>query len=178
MTGAKHTVYDGKIVQLNLETASLPDGREAELEIVRHPGGAVIAAIDTNNRVCMIRQYRYAIDRWIWELPAGLLEAGEAPEKSARRELLEETGLSAGNWRSLGNMLSSPGFCDEYLHLFMATGLQQGETRHEENEFIEVHWLSLDEAVGMALSGEIDDAKTVAGLLRAAFILGKKDEAG
>lgn len=168
MTTNKRTVYDGKIVQLNLEPAALPDGREADFEIVRHPGGAVIAAVDENKRICLIRQYRHAIDQWIWELPAGLLEAGEEPVVSAARELLEETGLTATNWESLGNMLSSPGFCDEYLHLFLATELQQGETQHEENEFIEVHWMPLEQAVTMALGGEIDDAKTVIGLLRAA----------
>lgn len=167
MSSNRRNLYDGKIVQLNLEIASLPDGRQAELEIVRHPGGAVIAAIDEDRRVCLIRQYRYAIDQWIWELPAGLLESGEEPAVSAQRELLEETGLSASRWQSLGNMLSSPGFCDEYLHLFLATGLRQGETRHEENEFIEVHWLPLAQAVARAQSGEISDAKTVVGLLRA-----------
>ncbi len=167
MCSTRRRVYDGKIIRLNLETASLPDGRQAELEIVRHPGGAVIAAIDADGNVCLIRQYRYAIDQWIWELPAGLLEPGEEPVVSAERELMEETGLSASRWQSLGNMLSSPGFCDEYLYLFLATGLQQGETQHEENEFIEVHWLPLEQAVGKALAGEISDAKTAVGLLRA-----------
>lgn len=175
MSSIRRRVFAGKIIRLNLETAALPDGREAELEIVRHPGGAVIVAVDVDKRVCLIRQYRWAIDQWIWELPAGLLEPDEAPSSSAARELLEETGLSATHWRPLGNMLSSPGFCDEYLHLFLATDLQQGDTHHEENEFIEVHWLTLAEAVDKALSGEIDDAKTVIGLLRAQAELGQKN---
>lgn len=160
-------IYEGRIVRLALEMAALPDGRETELEIVRHPGGVVIAALDDQHQVCLLRQFRHAADGWIWELPAGLLEAGEAPEQSAIRELKEETGASARSWLSLGCALSSPGFCDERLYLFLATGLSIGATAHEENEFIEVHWLPLEQAVQMAIEDEISDAKTVIGLFRA-----------
>lgn len=165
------TIFDGRIIKLSQETVELPDGRMMTLEIVHHPGGAVIAAIDEKQQVCLIRQHRHAVGDWVWELPAGLLEAGEQPETSARRELQEETGLSALDWRPLGQILSSPGFCDEKLHLFLATSLSHGEASPDENEFIEMHWVPLDQAVDMALQGEIDDAKSVIGLLRANFLL-------
>lgn len=124
----------------------------------------------------MIRQFRYAVGGWIWELPAGLLEADEIPEVAARRELQEETGINAGNWQEMGAMLSSPGFCDERLQLFLATDLQIGDTAHEENEFIEVHWVALDSAMQMAENGEVQDAKTVVGLFRARALLRKFPE--
>ena len=163
-------VFKGRIIELALETASLPDGREAELEIVRHPGGVVVVALDELNRVCLLRQFRHAAGGWIWELPAGVLEAGEQPEQSARRELEEEAGASACRWSALGSALSSPGFCDERLHFFMASELSLGSTSHEENEFIEVHWIPLDEAVNMAIDDRINDAKSLIGLLRAQLL--------
>lgn len=171
MSDKVKSIYRGKIVALGLETASMPDGRETDLEIVRHPGGVVIVALDAQQRVCMLRQFRYAVGGWIWELPAGILEAGERPEISARRELKEESGAQANTWVTLGTAVSSPGFCDERLHLFLARDLRLGATAHEENEFIEVHWLPLDQVVAMALDDEINDAKSVIGLLRAQAIL-------
>lgn len=163
----KKPIYRGRIVDLSLETAALPDGRETELEIVRHPGGVVIVAVDEHKQVCVLRQFRHAAGGWIWELPAGLLEAGEEPEQSARRELKEEAGATAASWLSLGSAFSSPGFCDERLYLYLARELQLGATAHEENEFIEVHWLPFDQAVQMAIDDQICDAKSIIGLLRA-----------
>lgn len=151
----RREIYDGKIVHLGIETALLPDGREIELEVVRHPGGAAIVAIDEENRVCLIKQFRHAAGGWIWELPAGVRDHSEPPEQTARRELKEETGMTAADWRSLGSMLSTPGFCDERLFLYLAQGLTQGDHAREENEFIEVHWLAMDRAVQLAASGEI-----------------------
>ncbi len=162
----RKSLYQGRIVDLGLETAILPDGRELQLEIIRHPGAAVIAAVDDQQRVCMIRQFRYAAGGWIWELPAGVRDDGEAPDLTAERELKEEVGISAQIWISLGSMLSTPGFCDERLHLYLAQNLSLGEHAREADEFIEMHWVSMGRAIEMALSGEIDDAKTIVALFR------------
>jgi ADP-ribose pyrophosphatase len=161
------TVYPGRLITLNLETARLPDGREVELEIVRHPGGAVAAAVNERGEVCLIRQWRHAAGGFIWEVPAGRLDAGEAPEAAARRELLEEAGVIAAEWTSLGAMLPSPGFCDERLHLFLARGLTLVPAQQEHDEHIAIHWRPLAQALAMAASGEIEDGKTLAILLRA-----------
>lgn len=161
------TVYPGRLITLNLETARLPDGREVELEIVRHPGGAVAAAVNDKQEICLIRQWRHAAGGFIWEVPAGRLDPGEEPEAAARRELLEEAGVIAAEWSSLGAMLPSPGFCDERLHLFLARNLTLVPTQHEDDEHIEIHWRPLNVALEMAVNGEIEDAKTLAILLRA-----------
>lgn len=164
-------IFDGRIVHLAIEAADLPDGRKLDLEIVRHPGGSVIVAVDDEQQVCLIRQFRHAAGGWIWELPAGVRDAAEAPELTARRELKEEVGVEAKSWRSLGSLLSTPGFCDERLHLYLARDLSLGSTAREDDEFIEVHWLAMDQAVQMAAQGGIEDAKTIVGLFRANDIL-------
>lgn len=137
--------------------------------MVRHPGGVAVVAIDHAGRVCLLRQWRYAVGEWLWELPAGKLDvAGESPEAAAERELAEEAGLVARNWEPLGQILSTPGFSDEVLHLFLASDLSNVDTAHEEGEFIEIVWTDFNRALAMALRGEITDAKTVVGLFRAA----------
>ncbi len=166
MSGRK-IIYDGRIVHLAIESARLPDGREINLEIVRHPGGAVIVAVDDQQQVCLIRQFRHAAGGWIWELPAGVRDDAEAPEITARRELKEEVGVEAKSWLSLGSLLSTPGFCDERLHLYLAQDLHLGAHAREADEYIEVHWMPMDRAVEMAAQGQIEDAKTVVGLFRA-----------
>ena len=109
------SIYRGRLIELGLETAVLPNGATIELEIVRHPGGAVVLALDEADRVCLLRQYRHVAGDWIWELPAGVIEVGEDPLETAQRELREEAGLVATQWRELGTMLPSPGFCSEEL---------------------------------------------------------------
>ena len=167
MTETKHVVFEGRIIRLNIETVKLPNGRMAELEIVHHPGGAAVVALDGENRVCLLRQYRHAAGGWLWELPAGKLDNGEAPLPCAQRELEEEAGMQAADWQSLGKIVSSPGVFTEVIHLYLARALGAVPARPEEHEVIEVHWLPWAEALRMAQAGEIEDAKTLAGLLRA-----------
>jgi len=117
--------------------------------------------------VCLLRQYRYVAGGWIWELPAGKLEPGEPPLETAKRELIEEAGVSASHWESLGAVLSSPGVFAEVLHLFHATGIEPSTAAHEHAEVIEVHWIAFAQAYEWAMNGQIRDAKTIIALARA-----------
>src|SRR5580700_2265022 len=114
--------FTGRVVSVTTDEVLLPNGQRELLEVVHHPGGAAAVAVDAAQRVCLLRQYRYVADGWLWELPAGKLEPGEPPLATARRELGEEAGVSADHWHSLGTVLSSPGVFSERLHLFLATG--------------------------------------------------------
>lgn len=160
-------IYQGRIVSLGIESLTLPNGEPVQLEIVRHPGGAAVVALDREQRVCLIRQYRHAAGGWLWELPAGKLEPGETPETTARRELAEEAGLQAAEWRKLGKTLTTPGFCDERIYLYLARGLRRVPAQPERHELIEVHWLPLETAISRVNDGSILDAKTVLGLMLA-----------
>ena len=117
-------IYRGTIVDLGLEATRLPNGELLNLEIVRHPGGAAILALDQQDRVCLLRQYRHSIGKWIWELPAGVIEKDEQPIATAKRELREEAGLEADEWRPLFSILPTPGFCNEELFLYRARHLR------------------------------------------------------
>ncbi len=164
-------VYQGRLISLGLETVVLPGDLELELEIVRHPGGAVIAAINADKGVCLIRQYRYAVGGDIWELPAGTIDPEETPLQTAKRELEEEAGVRAKHWHDLGTIWPSPGYCDEILYLYLAQELEITNIKHNSDELIEVHWLPLETALIMVHKNEIRDAKTVAGLFRANQLL-------
>lgn len=166
-TVQRHTLYRGEVVDLGRESVRLPNGRQTDLEVVRHPGGAAVVALDTRGRVCLLRQFRHAAGDWLWELPAGKIDPGEDAERTAVRELEEEAGLRAGRWKRLGRVLTTPGFCDEIVHLFQATELQQVAAQPQAHEVIEVHWLDYREAVREIRNGTIYDAKTVIGLLLA-----------
>ncbi len=165
-------VFDGRVVAVDVGTVTLPNGTQANLEIVRHPGGAAVVAVDSDGRVCLLDQWRPAVDRWICELPAGKLEPGEDPRLTAERELQEESGIHARHWQSLGTILSSPGVFTEVVHLYLATGLDAVAARPEAGEIFTVGWEPLAAACTRALAGEIVDAKTVVGLLRAQAALG------
>jgi 8-oxo-dGTP pyrophosphatase MutT (NUDIX family) len=161
-------VYRGKIIDLEIEEAKLPDGRCVALEMVHHPGGAATVALDAEARVCLLRQYRHVAKDWLWELPAGKLDPGETPLRTAQRELAEEAGLNALAWDALGAILSSPGVFTEMIHLFLAHDLVSLDaSNHEEHELIEVHWVPLVKALHWCDSGVIRDAKTLVGLYRA-----------
>lgn len=165
-------VFSGRVIDVSVDTVTLPDGATVDLEIIRHPGGAAAAAVNGRNEICLLRQYRHAIGRWLWELPAGKLDGGEQPLACARRELEEEAGVVAADWRPLGGVVSSPGVFTEIVHLFLATGLSSVAARPETGEVFEIVWLPLDEAARRAVAGEIDDGKTIAGIWRAQAQLG------
>jgi 8-oxo-dGTP pyrophosphatase MutT (NUDIX family) len=163
--------FTGRVIRVTTDEVLLPNGHRAALEVVHHPGGAVAVAVDAGRRVCLLRQYRYVADGWLWELPAGKLEPREPPLVTAQRELAEEAGVSARDWRALGTALSSPGVFTEVLHLFLATGIAPAAAAHERAEVIEIHWLPFETACEWALDGTITDSKTVIGLLRARFAI-------
>lgn len=164
--------YSGRVISLTTDEVLLPNGHRALLEVVHHPGGAAVVALDEAQRVCLLRQYRYVADGWLWELPAGKLEPREPPLATAQRELIEEAGVSARDWHELGVCLPSPGVFAERLHLYMASDLAPAPRAHEHAEVIEVHWVGLQQACDWALDGTIADCKTALGLLRARHRLG------
>ncbi len=161
-------IYQGRIIQLNVERVRLPNGNTADLEIIHHPGGAAVVALDEQRRVCLLRQFRHAANGWLWEIPAGKIDNREPPLQTAQRELEEEGGMLAAHWESLGDYLSSPGVFTEVVHLYFATGLTSRTVQPEEHEVFEVHWLPIQQAVDMAYSGEIRDGKTLAALFKTA----------
>ena len=169
------TVFSGRVIKVNVETVRLPNGHVADLEIIHHPGGAAVVAIDDQQRVCLLRQFRHAIGGWIWELPAGKLEPDEPALDTARRELSEEAGVAAADWVSLGDYVSSPGVFSETVKLFMARNLRPVNIAHEAAELIEIHWVPFSEACQRTLSGELNDGKTALGLLRAQARLASDD---
>ncbi|HFD80229.1 MAG TPA: NUDIX hydrolase [Gammaproteobacteria bacterium] len=164
---SRRTIYRGSVVDLGIEPVTLPNGETLELEVVRHPGGAAVVAVDEHGRVCLLRQYRHAAGGWLWELPAGKIDPPEPPEETARRELQEEAGLTAADWYPLGHFLSTPGFCDERIHLYLARRLGNTASARERHEVIEVHWLEFPRALEQVCNGEIVDGKTMLGLLLA-----------
>jgi 8-oxo-dGTP pyrophosphatase MutT (NUDIX family) len=173
MTIRQRTVFRGRVITVNVETVTLPNGVTEELEIVHHPGGAAVVALDSESRVCLLRQFRHAGNGWLWELPAGKLDSGEPPLGAAQRELAEEAGVSATEWQSLGSVVSSPGVFTEVVHLFLAQNLHQQSAAPEAAEVFETSWVPLQEALARALAGDITDGKTVIGLCRAANRLGR-----
>ena len=160
-------IYTGKVIRLTLDEVTLPNGVQCELEVVHHPGGSAVVAINDQQEVCLLEQYRYVTGGWLWELPAGKHEPDDTPEATAMKELQEEAGVEAGRWQSLGSVNSSPGVFAEVVHLYLAQGLTSVASAHESEEVIKVHWLPFSEAYAWALNGKLTDAKTVIGLLRA-----------
>jgi ADP-ribose pyrophosphatase len=165
---SRRLVFEGRRIRVEVERVRLPDGGEMELEIIHHPGAAAVVPLLDSGEVLLLRQYRHATGGWLMEIPAGTRIPGEAPEVCAARELEEETGWRAASLRPLGLIWTTPGFTDERIWLYLATGLTTGRQSLDRDELLTVHRMPLAEAVAMAASGEIVDGKSVAGLLRAA----------
>ena len=170
---ATRRAYTGRVISLDLDTVRFPDGSQGELEMVRHPGASAIVPFlsdpaGPDPQLLLIKQYRYAALDFLYEIPAGRLEPGEAPELCARRELQEETGCTAGTLQHMHTMYTTPGFTDEKIHLFLAWDLVRGTAHTEADEFISVEVIPLTKALDMIRDGVIKDAKTALGILYAA----------
>ena len=166
-------LYTGKIFTLNRETVRYPNGTLAEMDVCRHPGASAVVPflsdpLGDESQILLIRQYRYAAGGYVYEIPAGRLDGDESPEACAARELKEETGCTAERIEPLTSILTTPGFTDEVIHLFMATGLTHGEPNREADEFVDLVIMRLSEALERIASGEIADSKTALALMFAA----------
>ena len=160
--------YHGVIVNVTMDMIELPNGQTSMREVVEHPGGVCVLALDEKDMVTVVRQFRFPLRDHLLELPAGKLEPGEEPFPAAVRELSEETGLSADTWIDLGFIYTSPGFSTERLYLYLAMDLHQGQAHPDPNEFLDVEKRPLAELMDMVMDGRIADGKTVAGVLKAA----------
>jgi 8-oxo-dGTP pyrophosphatase MutT (NUDIX family) len=159
------TVFKGRVFNVDSDQVEEPGNVIVARQVVRHPGAIVVLAEDDSGRVLLERQYRYAANARLWELPAGRIEKGETKLAAAKRELLEETGFTATKWRPALSFYASPGFLDEVLHVFLAQGLIKGRARPEEDERIAIRFVPLKQAVRMTMSGKIIDSKTIASIL-------------
>ncbi len=158
--------FDGKLIKVTYDIADV-NGKEAWREVVHHPGASAVVAIDENNHIIMEKQFRYALNDYLLEIPAGKLDKGEDPLVCAKRELEEETGIVASEWISLGTIATSPGFCNEVIHLYVAKGLSKGEIHWDEDEYVEVERYTFDELLQRIKDEKIKDSKTLSALLLA-----------
>ena len=171
--------YSGKVISVDLDQVRFPDGSTGALEMVRHPGASAVVPLlseadGADPQLLLIRQYRYAAEGFLYEIPAGRLERGEDPEDCARRELREETGCVAERFERLFSMFTTPGFTDERIHVFLASGITRGASAREGDEFIELETVPVSRALAMIERGEIEDAKTALAILYVAgFRLGR-----
>jgi 8-oxo-dGTP pyrophosphatase MutT (NUDIX family) len=168
---ASHHIFTGRIIGVSTERLLYNNGREYDLDFVRHPGAAAVVAVDASDRVCLVRQYRHGIADFLWEIPAGKLDPGEAPQACAIRELAEETGVTAASWTALGRYLPAPGIFTEVIHLFLARDLKQGAPRPDADEELELQWLPIAQVFAMVQRGELEDGKTAMALWQAQFRL-------
>jgi len=166
-------IYEGRILALRVDRVVLPGGRETTREVVEHPDCVAIVAIDSKNNVILVRQFRSPVGKVLLEIPAGCIEPGEQPVQSALRELEEETGYTAGKMERICGFYSGPGYSTEFLHIFLATELEPGSKRPQEDEIIETETIPLEQIPGLIASGEVCDAKSIAGLL--VVIIGGKE---
>lgn len=159
-------IFNGRIIDLTLDTVELENGKTSTREIVHHNGGAAIVAVNEKGEIALVRQYRYALRRQMIEIPAGKIELGETPRKTAIRELKEETGCIAEKIKDFGMVVPTCAYCTEVIYLFLATDLRITQQNLDDDEFLDVFWVPLNKAVDMVMQGEIDDSKAIAGILK------------
>lgn len=168
-------IYKGKIVNLRVDDALLPNGTTAKREIVEHPGGVCVAALTENDELLFVEQFRYPYFELVLELPAGKLEYGEDPFEAGKRELKEETGATAEKYEDLGKLYPTPGYCGEIIHMYLARGLNFGEQNLDSDEFLEVKKIPLKKAFEMVMNNEIRDSKTQVGIVKTYYkVYGEK----
>lgn len=172
-TISKESIYDGRIIKVRKEMVKLPDGTVADRELIAHSGGVGVIAVDEDDKIFMVTQYRIAARDMMMEIPAGKLEYGEDPEECGRRELMEETGYKAKNMQYLGTYYATPGYCEERLHIYLATDLEFVGQHLDDGEFLNVSKHSIDELYNMVMDNKIYDAKTAIAILKAKMILDK-----
>ena len=170
-------IHQGKVYSLIKENVTLDNGITTDMEFIEHPGATAIIPLLNKNRIVLLNQYRHALRKYIWEIPAGTLDPQESVMSCAKRELIEETGFSADQWHSLAEITPVPGYSDERIHVFLATDLQPAERHLDKDEIIEVHEIECEEALHMIRRGEIQDAKSIAGLFLAFDWLKKNEKA-
>jgi ADP-ribose pyrophosphatase len=163
----RRCVHRGRVFDMMRENVTLDNGATTELDFIEHPGAAAVVALTDDGRVVLVRQYRHAIRRYIWEIPAGTLAPREAPAACARRELIEETGYAAAHWQALGEITPVPSYSDERIHLFLATGLSAAAQHLDADEVLDVHGVPLAEVDAMIARNEMQDAKSICGWLLA-----------
>ncbi len=166
-TVSTEEIYSGKIVRLRVDKVRMPDGELAVREVVEHPGGVGIVAITDKDEIILVKQFRKPLEKAIYEIPAGKIDKGEGHRECGLRELSEETGCTAENFEYLGYMYPSPGFTDEVTHLYIATGLECGETHPDEDEYLDIVYMPVNNVTEMIMNNEINDAKTIFGVFKA-----------
>ncbi len=168
-TSSTERVYEGKVIKLRVDKVQMPDKTVATREIVEHPGGVGVVAVDENMDTYLVCQFRKPLEKAIYEIPAGKLNYGEDHRECGIRELEEETGLKANKFEYLGNVYPSPGFLNEIVHIYLAQDLYMGKVNLDPDEYLDVVKMPLEKAIEMVMNNEINDAKSVAGLLKAAI---------
>lgn len=163
-------IYKGRIVNLRVDDARMPNGNTAKREVIEHPGGVCVAALTDKEELLFVEQFRYPYGEIVLELPAGKLEYGEDPFEAGKRELREETGAIAERYTDLGKLYPTPGYCGEIIHMYMATGLSVGAQDLDADEFLEVRRIPLEEAFQMVMRNEIRDSKTQVGICKAYYL--------
>lgn len=170
-TLSSKSVFDGRILHITLDEIELPDGKKSKREVVNHPGGVTVAALDEDNNLLFVRQFRYPYKEVVLELPAGKLEKGSTPLENGKRELMEETGAEGYSYISLGQLYPSPGYTSEIIHLYACKIKSQGSSNPDDGEFLNVEKIPLDKAVEMVLNNQIPDAKTQVAVLKTAMLI-------
>jgi ADP-ribose pyrophosphatase len=174
-TLASKDIFSGRIIKVRVDTVSLPGGGQSTREVVEHAGAVAIVAVDEDDNIIMVQQYRKPVEAVLLEIPAGTMEDNEDPFECARRELQEETGFTAEHWTKILSYYSAPGFTDEHLHLYMAAGLTGGEKNPDEDEFVETVRMPLNEAYRMIFDGKIADGKSIIGIQYAMCMMKAQD---